>query len=602
MAGRISQSTIETVRNSSDIISIIGEYTKLERRAPNDYWGCCPFHGEKTASFHVDTDKKFYYCFGCHEHGDVIKFVMDMDKVSYVDAVTTLARKSGITVQYEDGYVPTVKTDSVKLEEYVDLYERTASMFHYLLMETEMGKKGLEYIKARGLDEETIKKFKLGYAPQDRYWLHGFLKSKNYSDEFLAKSGMFSSKYPKVTLFSDRLMFPIFNRNGKAVAFSGRVLHEQREGEGKYLNSPELPHYKKRETLFCFNFAKNSIRTNKKVIICEGNMDCIAYHQSGIDYAVAPLGTAFTDDQVKILQGFVDTILLSFDSDAAGQKATIKAIMMCRRHGLTVKIIQLKGGKDPAEILLNFGKENLTAQVNNAILDSDYLLTRIGKMYPIDTPEGKSKAALDFFPYIDSLQSEIQKESSLEQLCQAFNLKPEAVRRDFLNRNQAQGRINNRSDNENNKEQNTPINKNAELRGLIAVTADLAQFEYLRSNLCENDFQNPDAQRLFRILEECYQNKTFSEADILTACEGTGLAQLITQIISTGVYQKENVRTVIEDTIKLINKNKIDKRRSDLVKRIREFVVVTPEDEVERNNMILEKMNLDNQVKTINKK
>lgn len=601
MSNFISQSTIEQVRNSSDIISIVGEYTKLERRSGNDWWGCCPFHGEKTASFHVDGDKKFYYCFGCHQSGDVIKFIMEMDKLSYVDSVSVLAKKSGIPIKYEDGYIPQ-KDDShqQKVNQYIELYERTASMFHYMLMETEGGKQALKYITDRGLNKETLEKFKLGYAPADRYWLKKFLRSKNFSDEFLADSGLFSKNYKDVAFFSDRLMFPIFNRNGQVVAFGGRILHPQGPNDRKYLNSGDLIQYKKRETLYAFNFAKNSIRTNKRIIFCEGYMDCIAYHMSGIDYAVAPLGTALTEEQIKMISGFVETVYLSFDSDDAGQNATIRAIYMCRQNDLPVKIIQLKGGKDPAEILLNFGKENLTAQVNSAILDSDYLLNRIGKLYPIDTPEGKSQAALEFFPYIDSLKSEIQKESSLDQLSQAFNLKPEAVRRDFLNRNQARDRIKIRSNNEK-IDQNMSISLNAELRGLIAVTADLSQYEILRSSLTENDFKNPHAKQLFRVLEECYQKKTFSEIDILTACEGTGLAQLITQVISTDVYQKPKVTVVVQDTIKLIKKNKLEEQRNELVKRIREFIVATEDDKKLFDNMIKEKMELDQQVQLLSK-
>ena len=305
-----------------------------------------------------------------------------------------------------------------------------------------------------------------------------------------------------------------------------------------------------------------------------------------------------TEEQIKMISGFVETVYLSFDSDNAGQNATIRAIYMCRQFDLPVKIIQLKGGKDPAEILLNFGKENLTAQVNSAILDSDYLLNRIGAMYPVDTPEGKIQAALEFFPYIDSLKSEIQKESSLDQLSQAFNLKPEAVRRDFLNRNQARDRIKIRSNNEK-VEQNVPISLNAELRGLIAVTADLSQFEILRSSLSEDDLKNPHAKQLFRILEDCYQKKTFSEIDILAACEGTGLAQLITQVISSDVYQKEKVTAVVQDTIKLIKKNKIEEQRDELLKRIRNFIVATEDDKILLDNMIKQKMELDKQVQSL---
>ena len=390
MAGYISNETIDAILNTTDIISVVGEYTKLERRGANDYWGCCPFHGEKTPSFHVDGDKKFYHCFGCHKGGNVISFIQEMEKLSYVDTLTMLAKKAGIPIRYKDGAQPpsdyNKKQDEIN--QYIDLYERTASMFHYILTESTQGKHALDYLIKRGVSPEIIKKFKLGYAPADRRWLKGFLKQRNYSEPFLAKSGLFSKNYPDIAFFSDRLMFPIFNRRGQVVAFGGRILHPQGEKDRKYLNSGDLIQYKKRETLFAFNFAKEAIRKNKKVIFCEGYMDTLAYHQSGIDYAVAPLGTALTDEQIKMVQSFADTILLSFDSDEAGQNATLRAIMMCRKHDLTVKIIRLSGGKDPAEILNNFGKDNLTKQVSNAILDSDYLLFRLGEKYPTDTPEG----------------------------------------------------------------------------------------------------------------------------------------------------------------------------------------------------------------------
>ena len=600
MAGFISQETIDAIHNTSDMLSIIGEYTALKARGSNDYWGCCPFHGEKTPSFHIDTEKKFYHCFSCHASGDVIKFVMEMEKLSYVQAIELLAKRSGIPIKYKDGGAPADYVRDDTAEKMIELYERTASMFHYFLMETPQGKKALDYIKNRGLTDETIKKFKLGYSPADRKWLKKFLLSKNFSQDFLNKSGLFSQKYPDFSFFGDRLMFPIFNRKGQVVAFGGRVIPPADESQRKYLNSGDLPQFKKRETLFGFSFAKNSIREKKSIIFCEGNMDVIAYHQCGLDYAVATLGTALTPEHIKMISGFVSggTVYLSFDSDGAGQEATWKAIKLCREHNLTVKVILLKGGKDPAEIMLKFGKENLTSQVNNAILDSDYLLNKVGKKYPVDTPEGKTKAALEFFAYIDALQSDIQKESCLDQLSQAFNLNPEAVKRDFKNRNQAQERITIRQNNNQNKPQ---INLDAELRGLIAVTADLDQFKTLRSSLKESDFKNPDAQRLFRIYEDCYQKGALSIPNIIESCSGTGLEQYITDAISYNVYQKENCGIYIQDTIKFIKKNKIDEQREALVKRIRDFVIVTDDDKIQMNNLLTQKMELDKEAQLLSK-
>ncbi|MCR4579753.1 MAG: DNA primase [Treponema sp.] len=601
MAGYISNETIDAILSVTDIVSVVGEYTRLERRGGNDWWGCCPLHGEKTASFHVDGDKKFYHCFGCNKGGNVINFIMEMEKTSYVDTITALAKKNNIEIKYKDGSKPSEDyKKNNEVEQYIELYERTASMFHYMLLETEQGKHALDYITSRGITKETIEKFKLGYSPSDRRWLKGFLRKKNFSDAFLAKSGLFSKKYPDVAFFSDRLMFPIFDRRGQVVAFGGRILHPQGPEDRKYLNSGELIQYKKRETLFAFNFAKKAMRETKSVIFCEGYMDCIAYHQCGIEYAVAPLGTALTEEQVKIIQGFVDTVYLSFDSDNAGQNATLRAILMCRQHDLTVKVIRLKGGKDPAEIMLNFGKENLTVQVKNAILDSDYLLSRLGEKYPVDIPEGKAKAALEYFQYIDVLQSDIQKESCLEQLSQTFNLKPEAVKRDFNNRKQAHERTNIRLNN-NHTENGTQIKVDAELRGLVAVASDLDQFKLLREELNEVDFQNPSARKLFSILEECYDAKTFTIKDILAHCSEQEYARLITESISSGVYQGNTAGAVVQDTIKYVKRNRLDAQRNNLLQRIREYTVVTEEDQKQFNALLEKKMQLDKQIQNLGK-
>ena len=437
---------------------------------------------------------------------------------------------------------------------------------------------------------ETITKFKLGYAPADRRWLKDFLRKKNFSDDFLAKSGLFSRNYPDTAFFSDRLMFPIFDRRGQCVAMGGRLLR----GEGpKYLNSGDLIQYQKGETLYAFNFAKNAIRQEKKVIFCEGYMDCIAYHQCGIEYAVAPLGTALTEDQVKLIQGFVDTVLLSFDSDGAGQKATWKAILMCRRHGLTVKVIRLKGGKDPAEIMVNFGVENLTSDVNNAILDSDYLLDFLAHSYPVDTPEGKTKACLAFFPYIDALQTEMQKESSLELLGQRFNLSPEAVRRDFYNRDRVRERLEQRQTNAVQSSEKMPdIKLNAELRVILAVITDTNQFELMRRELTENDFEDNLAKELFIVLEECYRDGDVSFSAVLSHCESENVQQMITRAVASGEFST-NTTQMVSDGIALIKRNSLERQRNSLVNRIRMLAPSSAEDMTALNELLAQKMDID---------
>lgn len=588
MATFISQETINAVQNSADIVSIIGEYTKLERRG-SDWWGCCPFHNEKTASFHVEPDKKFYYCFGCHAGGDVIKFIMEQEKVSYSDAIATLAKRTGIEIKYTNG-TPEKENPQLKIiEQYTELYERTASMFHYFLLETPQGKSALEYITSRGISLDTIKKFKLGFAPIDRKWLKNFLLKKNFSNEFLLNSGLFSKKYSDVAFFSNRLMFPIFNRRGQVVALGGRQLSND-PNSPKYLNSGDLIQYKKGETLYAFNFAKKAIREAKKVIFCEGYMDCIAYHQCGIEYAVAPLGTALTEMQIKIIRPFVEEVLLSFDSDGAGQKATMRAILMLRKENITVRIIQLTGGKDPAEIMQKLGAQVLTNQVSNAILDSDFLLSRLGAEFPIDTPEGKTKASLVYFSYVDALQSDIQKESCLEQLCQAFNLKPEAVKRDFRNRNQARERLNSRQPLQSNQHKELKID--AELRSILVIIANLDKYKAVRTELLEYEFENLSASQLFNILEECFKNETLSLTSILNHCNEPELTNLITKVISLGEF-KENNEDAIQDSIQMLKRKNLERKRDDIMSRIRKFNVNTSHDQRELEKLLEEKMELD---------
>ncbi len=594
MAGRISKKTIEAVQTTADIVQIIGEYTKLEPRG-SDWWGCCPFHGEKTASFHVEPDKRFYYCFGCHAGGDVIKFLMEQEKLTYVQAIESLAKRYGIQVEYEDGYEVKEDPKFKLIQDYIELYERTAGMFHYMLTQTEQGKSALKYITDRGLSLETIDRFKLGYAPQDRKWLKDFLLKKNFSKEFLENSGLFSKKFPDISLYSNRLMFPIFNRDGKVVALGGRQLVNE-PNSPKYLNSPDLIQYKKGVTLYAFNFAKKSIKENKKVIFCEGYMDCIAYHQCGITYAVAPLGTALTEEQIKIIRPFVDEVLLSFDSDGAGQKATLRAILMLRAAGLTCKVIRLEGGKDPAEIMINFGADTLTGYVLNAILDSDFLLSKLGKEYPIDTPEGKTKASLAFFPYIDALQSDIMKESCLEQLCQTFNLKPEAVKRDFQNREQARNRLKFRQP-EKDESKNTSIKLTAELRSVLAIIAHIDKYNIVRNELTLQDFEDSSAQRLFSVLEECYQDGSLSLTGVLTHCKDESLSNLVTSVIATGEFNNDS-EDLVQASVKMLKKRSLERQRDRVMARIRSLNVVTPDDQNQMNALLSEKMEIDKKLKS----
>lgn len=599
MASFITQESIDEVSDKTDIVRVVGEYVPLVQKG-GDWWGCCPFHNEKTPSFSVSSSKKFYYCFGCHASGTVFNFIMNMEKLSYPESVEFLAKRAGVRLSYTDGGSETQRTDpNAKLkDEYKNLYTRVAGSFHYMLTQTEGGKFALDYICKRGITAETIEKFKLGYSPADRKWLRKFLESKNYTKDFLDNSGLFSKKYPEFAFFSDRLMFPIFDRKGDVVAMGGRFLRGDASKSPKYLNSGDLIQYHKGETLYAFNFARQAVREKKAVIFCEGYMDCIAYHQCGIEWAVAPLGTALTEEQVRMVKPFVETVYLSFDADGAGQNATKRAILMCRRMDITVKVIRLHGGKDPAEIMLNFGADYLTNDVNNAIIDNDYLLSKLQEVFPKDTPEGKTKASLAFFAYIDALQSDVQKQACLDQLCQVYGIEKEAVRKDYGNREQFSRRYKKMTEQQTEPSEKQPVKVDAELKAVITAVADnVSLFQNMRNEISADDLDNPDAKELFKIMEECLDGGNFSVSAILNRIGSDELKALV--IEATNIYSN-CAELSVSDSIKLLKFHAMEKRRARVLERISELSKsALSEDVAQLNEAIQLKMQLDNDIKNI---
>ena len=590
---KISHASVEEVNSRIDIVSLIGEYTRLEKRG-SEYWGCCPFHNEKTPSFHVVPERKMYHCFGCKAGGSVINFYMEMEKVSFYEAVVTLAKKAGVEIIFEGNVEYQEAPENSQRDLYKELYTRVAGSYNYILNHTPQGKIAKDYLEKRGLSSETIEMFSLGYSPNDGLWLRKFLESKKYSKEFLDNSGLFSKKNPDYSFFRNRLMFPIWDRNGKVVAFSARLL----EGEGpKYVNSPELVTYKKGETLYAFHLAKKSIREKKACILCEGNMDVIAYHSAGITNAVAPMGTALTEEQLHLIGSFADTLILSLDTDEAGQKATWKDILMARKKGLTVKIIQLQGGKDPDEVLQKFGKETLTNCVNTAILDSDFLLSSLSKKYDLTTPEGKTKAALEFFQYVDVLQSDIQKESSLEQLANTLQVSLETVKSDYVNRESATKKLENRTTTE---KKTAQITLNAELRAVLAVVSNIDFFPLMRGSLSADDFEDPLAKDMFITLEECYREDIVNYDSILHKLHNENLRNIVAQAVTSGEFS-QNTEKTINDSIKLIRFNSLKKRRDSVMTSIRQISTLPKnlDNQQKLDALLNEKMNIDNELKFI---
>ena len=583
---KITIETIDAVNNHTDLVSLVENYTHLEKRG-HDWWGCCPFHSEKTPSFHVIPDKKMYYCFGCGAGGSTIKFVMEMEKLSFTESVEVLAKRAGIPVMYAEGGYSPAPGDSLK-ETLLELYKRVSGTFHYFLLNTPEGAAALRYLEGRAVSLEMIEQFNLGYAPADRLWLFKFLQTKGYSADFLAKSGLFSKNYPGVSFFSNRIMFPICNRHGQPVAFGGRLL----EGDGpKYLNTGDLPQYKKGETLFAFSEALAQIRKEKTVIFCEGYMDVIAFHQAGITNAVAPLGTALTEDQVKLIQSFVDTVILSFDSDFAGQQATYKAIKLCRAGHLHVRVLMIKGGKDPAEILAHMGAESLTELVKNAILDSDYLIQIAVRQFDVVSPEGKAQAAAFLFPYIEVLESDIQKESTIHKFSADLGISSKALFTDYIQYDQKQERVPPTRKSEIKKR--VTLKMTAELRIVLAAAANPHLFKKMRAELTSDDFEDPAAKDLFIVLEECYRADANTYDSLLAHCPSETLRDAVSGAIIKGEFA-ENPDKLVYDGIYYIKQNALQRQKELIIRKLQAVHENGSIDDIRHaNDLLNEKLHID---------
>ncbi len=590
---RISQETIDAVNQRADLVAIVSEYTKLERRG-SDYWGCCPFHNERSPSFHVRPEEKMYKCFGCGAAGGVIKFVMEKEKLEFAEAVETLAKKSGVEIAYVGGFDPSsVPRDNTK-DLLLEIYDRVSGTFRWFFSDSPQGARAREYLSARKVAPEMLEKFKIGYAPADPFWLHGFLRKKGYSDEFLEKTKLFTKANPRRSFFADRVMFPVCDRKGRVVAFSGRVLPGSTD-ERKYLNSPELDQFQKKETLFGFSLARQEIIDTKSIIVCEGNLDALAWHQSGVSRAVATLGTAFSEQHASLIRPLAQTVYLCFDSDTAGQNATFKTIVLCRKCNFDVRVIEIKGGKDPAEILNNEGPEALKKLLDYSIIDLDYLIMAAGTRFSMGSPEGISRAAAFLFPYLEALESDIQRESTFNRLSSAFGISEKALVSDFLKRNQARPvTIERKTETtERPKEQN--IKKSPELRTVLAVAANTGLFPILRSSLSSDDFEDPVARDLFIVLEECYRTESASYESLMARCPNDALRELVTEAVMNGEFSA-NARKIIEDGANLVNRRQLERKKARIVARLNLVRGTTPEEISTMQDMLAEKQSIDNEL------
>lgn len=423
---KIPEEILEEIKNKSDIVEVVEQYVTLSKKSGSNYFGLCPFHGEDTPSFSVAPGKQIFYCFGCHKGGDVIHFIREIEKISYIEAVRLLAARAHVHIP-ENEDPEQQKRD--RLRERVIAANTEAARHFYRNLSSPAGALAVDYLRRRGIDGQTAQRFGLGYAVDAWQYLYDHLRQSGFRPEELAQTGLFKQNRNGgwYDLFRGRLMFPIIDTMGRVIAFGGRILGD--EGP-KYLNSPETIVYTKGQTLYAMNLAKQT-RENSFVLV-EGYMDVIAMHQAGIDHAVGVLGTALTEQQLKLLRRYSNELILCFDADRAGQNAAMRSFDLLRGRDFQVKVLVVPDGKDPDEYIRTKGADRFRAILKDALPWLTYLLKRAEVQTAYNGTVDQVRLMEALYPVMDMIDSEVQLKLFAAQVAEvAARMTPDEVIKDY---------------------------------------------------------------------------------------------------------------------------------------------------------------------------
>ena len=422
---KIPRNVIDEIRNSVDIGDVIGRYVQLHQAGKN-LIGLCPFHDEKTPSFSVNEEKQFFYCFGCHRSGNVFQFLMELKHIDFVDAVKEIANDSNIKIPEQYVSVP-AKPSNNENRQLFDLHDKAAKLYHHILVNTPAGQVALNYLKKRGMSEELIEQFGLGYAPDQRI-LKPFFQQQKVDYQLLRKSGLFSEDQQGELRdrFIERIMYPIKNGQGQVIAFSGRLIDTSKTNLPKYLNSPETPIFNKRRTLFNFDVARKAARKDGRLYLFEGFMDVISAFAAGIENGIASMGTSFTEEQVAIIGRATKQLDICYDGDQPGQNAIDRAISLVNDHRpnqLQVKVVQLPAGIDPDEYVQKYGPQQFNAYLTNKEeTTTEFYLRFLRNGKNLDNQNELMQYLNQALKVIAQVQAPLEEEMHLQRLASEFNL------------------------------------------------------------------------------------------------------------------------------------------------------------------------------------
>lgn len=420
---RYSEEWIEEVRGRNDIVDVIGMHVSLKRQGSN-YMGLCPFHSEKSPSFSVSRSKQMYYCFGCHVGGNVITFVEEYENYSFTEAMAYLAERVGMEVPKAELSAQARQEEGEK-HKLLEIHKQAAS-YYYSMLKSPAGRWGYEYLSGRGLTDETILHFGLGYSGKGDGSLYQYLRQMGCEDDLLKKTGLFTMREDKGVSekFWNRVMFPIMDVNNRVIGFGGRTMGD---GKPKYLNSPETKIFDKSRNLYGLNYARTS--REKQILLCEGYMDVIALHQAGFTNAVASLGTAFTGLQANLIKRYAGEVLLTYDSDDAGVNAALRAIPILKQAGLIPRIVNMQPYKDPDEFIKNLGAGEFAKRLEQAENAFFFEIRMLEREYDTTDPEAKTRFQREMAKKLLQFEEELERNNYIEALSGIYHIRSEDLTR-----------------------------------------------------------------------------------------------------------------------------------------------------------------------------
>ncbi len=547
-----SEEIIQKIKEENDIVDIVSEVVTLKKTGKN-YLGRCPFHSEKTPSFTVSSEKQIYKCFGCGEAGNVISFVMKTRNMSFPEAVKLLGEKVGIVVDDAD----LSGKSSAANEKFKRMYDINIQAARYFYTNLKRFKAPYEYLKGRGITDETIKKFGIGFALDNWQGIRSYLKQRGFSEKEILELGL-TTKNEKGNIydrFRNRIIFPVFNVSGRVIGFGGRVLDDSKP---KYLNSPETPIFHKGTNLYGLNLAiKNNLA--RTVIMVEGYMDVISLSQQGVTNVVATLGTALTEGQCKLLKRYIDTVIVSFDSDVAGQNATIRGLEILQKSGFDLKILQIPSGKDPDEFIRSFGKEKFLNLVDGALPIIDFKLRMAEKGIDFSKQEMVIKYLKKVINVLKDLDP-LEKAVYIKQVSEKSGIGEEAIM-ESLDKNPDKSIQNSKNHNINRKFGQKlylePGFVRAE-RTVLSLALDKRLSDKIFSNVSEDDLILKAHKVIYKIIKE---NNMCSKEELIKIIN--------LQTMQDSEFTKEWIK--IQEYKVDIDEGSIDKMVSDCVNNIKKY-------------------------------